>query len=91
MAIRILLGGDDARIERALTQKTTAKSVIPLFPQDVFRAIDAEDRRGLLKWCFYPLWWREMRWSEPFIMLLNLRHIIQKLRGVKKVNTRRFV
>ncbi|MFZ6688300.1 ATP-grasp domain-containing protein [Undibacterium sp. SXout11W] len=91
MAIRILLGGDDARIDRALTQKTTVKSVIPLFPQDVFRAIDAQDRRGLLKWCFYPLWWREMRWSEPFIMFLNLRHIIQKLRGVKKVNTRRFV
>ena len=90
-AIGILLrAGADSEAHPPM-QNDAAKRVVPLFPQDVFRAIDAGDRRGLLKWILYPLWWREMHWKEPFIMFLNLRHIILKLRGRKKVNTRRFV
>ncbi|MFZ6754428.1 ATP-grasp domain-containing protein [Undibacterium sp. Dicai25W] len=90
-AIRILLNMDTSNGNHMPMQKEVRKNIVPLFPQDVFRAIDAKDHRGLLKWLWYPLWWREMRWAEPFIMFLNLRHIILKLRGDKKVSTGRFV
>jgi len=90
-AIRVLLEMKNVDVDSVLTQKEVAKKIIPLFPQDVFRAIDARDYRGLLKWLLYPLWWREMHWNEPFILVLNLRHILQKLRGRKKLTTRRFV
>ncbi|MFZ6774914.1 ATP-grasp domain-containing protein [Undibacterium sp. SXout7W] len=59
-------------------QSTTKKPVLPLFPQDVFRALDAGDMKGLFQWCIQPRWWREMNWHEPGLLLFNLRQIAKK-------------
>ena len=90
-AVRNLLNSEPVNNNVAFRQKDRPKKIIPLFPQDVFRAIDAHDFGNLLKWLFYPVWWLEMRWQEPVILLMNLRHILQKLRGRKKVNQRKYV
>ena len=58
--------------------------IVPLFPQDVLRAIDAGDYVGLLKWLCYPLWWRELRLHEPVIFLHNLRQIFQKFKEFRR-------
>jgi len=82
-AIRVLMDMDRAGDRSVFLQKQVLQKVIPLFPQDVFRAIDARDTRGLLMWLLNPLRWTEMRWGEPFILFQNMRHILAKLRGKK--------
>ncbi|MDE2427552.1 MAG: ATP-grasp domain-containing protein [Burkholderiales bacterium] len=60
-------------------QQDAAKcKVIPLFPQDVFRAIEAGDKLGILKWCINIRWWKEMNWQEPRLLKFNLRQIARK-------------
>lgn len=60
-------------------QDPACKALVPLFPQDVFRAIDAHDWRGLLAWSIRLSWWREISWREPKILCINLRQIAKKL------------
>lgn len=60
-------------------QDASVSKLLPLFPQDVFRAIEARDWRGLLAWCTHVSWWREMNWRETKLFLFNWRQIIRRL------------
>ena len=90
-AIQLLLNMDATGDRSTLVQKEIAAGTVPLFPQDVFRAIDDGDTRSLFSWLCNPWRWREMRWNEPWILAQNLRHIFAKLRGRKNHEKRRFV
>ena len=59
-------------------QNRDITDVVPLFPQDVFRALDARDKKGLCHWMLHPRWWREMNWHEPGLLIFNLRQIVKK-------------
>ena len=77
---RMLADGQVSEEWRQSAQHTQHKAVIPLFPQDVFRAVDSGDFAGLLRWIWDPRYWPYLRWHEPRIALRNWRHVAAKLR-----------
>ncbi|MBR7780300.1 ATP-grasp domain-containing protein [Undibacterium sp. BYS50W] len=80
-AIKRMLAGEPVPDEwRQSAQNEKQLAVIPLFPQDVFRALDAGDLSGLLRWVWDPRYWSYLRWHEPRIALRNWRHVMAKLR-----------
>ena len=58
-----------------ITQKETIQTTVPLFPTDVFRAIDDKDWAGLLRWLLKASWWRELSWHDIPLLRYNLKQI----------------
>ena len=71
--------GNVASFPADFHQDVTVSTLLPLFPQDVFRAIEDRDWRGLLAWCTHVTWWQEMNWREFKLCLFNWRQIIRRL------------
>ncbi len=58
-------------------QDPDVTDVVPLFPNDVLRAISDQDVRGLLRWLWHPLWWRELGWHDPQLLVHNLIFVLR--------------
>jgi glutathione synthase/RimK-type ligase-like ATP-grasp enzyme len=56
-------------------QQSRHGAIVPLFPGDILRALDAKDWKGLLKWLCYPHWWSEMGWQDARLLTYNFRYI----------------
>lgn len=67
-----------------LIQNPGDQSLVPLFPSDIFRALEYRDWRSLLRWVLTPRWWLEMSWRDPKLMVFNLCQIAQRVLGLKR-------
>lgn len=60
------------------TQTAAIQTTVSLFPTDIFRAMDARDWTGLLRWLLKPSWWREMSWHDTKLLRFNLLQIVRR-------------
>lgn len=82
LALHSLLSGK--ALHPPLAQNPDDQSLAPLFPSDIFRALEYRDWRCLLRWMLTPRWWQEMSWRDPKLMVFNLRQIAQRVLGLKR-------
>ena len=50
--------------------------IVPIFPGDVLRAIDKLDLIGLIRWLFFPNYWREICWYDLKLLIFNFKYIM---------------
>jgi len=63
----------------ALKQRQTKdRTIQPLFPEDLNRAISNKDWRGILRWALLPQYWRYMPWRDFPQMRWHFWHTLRR-------------
>ena len=62
-------------------QLTRDSVSIPMFPEDWERAITDKDWRGMLKWMFFPSYWKYLPWGDPALLSQHGLNTLKRLAG----------
>lgn len=64
-----------------LADEARDSAEIPMFPEDWERSITDKDWGGMLRWLFFPSYWRHLPWGDPALMGQHGLDTLKRLAG----------